>query len=71
MALDVFYVSSSFHPVSSCTLRFAEALEVDDLPGTQELDGIVDVRIIGQAQNVVVGQARLLFCCNHIRTTCD
>ena len=34
---------------------------MDDLPGTQELDGIVDVRIIGQAQNVVVGQARLLF----------
>ena len=34
---------------------------MDDLPGTQELDGIIDVRIIGQAQNVVVGQARLLF----------
>lgn len=48
-------------PVFGQAQTFAEALEVDDLPGTQELDGIIDVRIIGQAQNVVVGQARLLF----------
>ena len=39
-------------PVFGQAQTFAEALEVDDLPGTQELDGIVDVRIIGQAQNL-------------------
>lgn len=63
MVLDVFYVSSSFHLVPSCTLRFAEALEVHDLTRTQELDDIADVRIIGKAENVVVGHARLLLCC--------
>ena len=48
---------------------FAETLVVDDLPFPQELDDIADVRIIGKAENVVVGHARLLLCCNHIRTT--
>ena len=60
MALDVFYVSSSFHPVSSCTLRFTEALEVHDLARPQELDDVVDVGIVGKAQDVIVGHARLL-----------
>lgn len=69
MVLDVFYVSSSFHSVSSCTLCFAEALEVHDLTRTQELDDIADVRIIGKAENVVVGHARLLLCCDDIKTT--
>ena len=63
MVLDVFYVSSSFHSVSSCTLCFAETLEVHDLTRTQELDDIADVRIIGKAENIVVGHARLLLCC--------
>ena len=62
MALDVFYVSSSFHPVSSCTLRFTEALEVHDLARPQELDDVVDVGIVGKAQDVIVGHARLLLC---------
>ena len=69
MALDVFYVSSSFHPVSSCTLCFAEALEVHDLARTQELDDVVDVGIVGKAQDVIVGHARLLLCCAFVRTT--
>ena len=58
--MDVFYVSSSFHLVPSCTLRFAEALEVHDLARTQELDDVVDVGIVGKAQDVIVGHARLL-----------
>lgn len=33
---------------------FAEALEVNDLPFPQELDGVVDIGVIGQTQNVVV-----------------
>ena len=43
---------------------FAEALEVDDLPFPQEFDHIVDIRIIGQPQNVIVSYAGFLFCCN-------
>lgn len=69
--MDVFYVSNSFHSVSSCTLRFAEALEMHDLPGPQELDDVVDVRVVGQAQDVVIGDPGLLLCGNHIRTTFD
>ena len=67
--MDVFYVSSSFHLVPSCTLRFSEALEVHDLPGPEELDGVADVRIVGKAENVVVGNAGLLLCCAFVRTT--
>lgn len=50
---------------------FAEALEMDDLPGAQELDGVVYIRVIAETKDVVIGQAGLLLCCNHIRTTCD
>lgn len=35
---------------------FTEALVVDDLPGSEELDGVTDIRILDQAQNVVVGE---------------
>ena len=47
----------------------AEALEVDHFPGPQEADGIIDIRVIGQAENVVVGNARLLLCRDLVRTT--
>jgi len=40
---------------------FTEALVVDDLPGSEELDGFTDIRILDQAQNVVVGGAGFLF----------
>ena len=42
---------------------FAETLEVNDLPFTQEFDHIVNLRIIGQPQDVVIGDPGLLFCC--------
>ena len=58
--MDVFYVSSSFHLVPSCTLRFAEALEVDDFPSPEELDDVVDIRVVGKTQDVVVGDPCLL-----------
>ena len=41
---------------------FPEALEVDDLALTKEADGITDVGVIAEAQDVVVGGAGLLLC---------
>ena len=40
-----------------------------DLPLPQKADDIVYVRIVGKAQNVVIGEAGLLFCCDGARTT--
>ena len=48
-----------------------EALVMDNLPLPQELDWLDNIRIVYQAQNVVIGDPRLLLCCNHIRTTID
>ena len=48
------------HTVLGKAQAFAEALEVDDFAGAQELDGIVDVRVVGQAQDVVIRHACLL-----------
>ena len=48
---------------------FAEALEMDDFPGTQEFNDVVDVRIVRKPQNIVVGDAGLLLCCDRVRTT--
>ena len=47
----------------------AEALEVHDLARTQELDDVVDVGIVGKAQDVIVGHARLLLWGDFVRTT--
>ena len=57
------------HPFFGKAETFAEALEVDDFTGPQELDHIVDIRVIRQTQDVVVGDTGFLLCCNHIRTT--
>ena len=48
--------------------RIAEALVVNDLALAQELDGIADVGVVDHTKDVVVGHARLLLWCNHIRT---
>ena len=45
---------------------FAEALIVDDLAFAQELDGLADIGIIDQPQDVVISSARLLFCCTSV-----
>jgi hypothetical protein len=50
--------------------RFAEPLEVDDFAFAQELDDVVHVRVVAEAENIVVGHAGLLLCCNGKRTTC-
>lgn len=51
--------------------RFAEALEVDHFTLAQEFDRFAYIRVIDEAQNIVVGRPGLLLCCNHIRTTFD
>ena len=48
------------------TQAFAETLVVDDLALTQELDGLADIGIIDQTQDVVISSARLLFCCTFV-----
>ena len=40
--------------------RFAETLEMDDFPFPQELDHIIYIRIIGQAEDIVIGDSGLL-----------
>lgn len=59
------------HLLLSQPQPFAKALEMHDFPRPQELDDVVDVRIVGQTQDVVIGDPGLLLCCNHIRTTFD
>ena len=41
---------------------FSKSLEMDDLPFPQEPDDVIDVGIVTDAQDVVIGDARLLFC---------
>lgn len=48
---------------------FAEALEVYNFSFTQEADCIVDVRIVGQTENIVIGKAGFLLWYNHPRAT--
>lgn len=47
----------------------AEPLEMDNLPGPKEFNGVADVRVVGEAENVVVGNAGLLLWCDLVRTT--
>ena len=48
---------------------FSKALEVNDFPLPQELQHVVDVWIIADMQQVVVGGAGLLFWGDFVRTT--
>ena len=63
--VDVFGV----HFLLAQAQAFAEALEVNDLPLPQKADDVVHVRVVGQAEDVVIGQAGLLLCCAFVRTT--
>ena len=45
-----------------------EALEMDDLPFTQKTDGRDHVRVVHQTQNIVIGGAGFLLCCDAVRT---
>lgn len=48
---------------------FAKSLEMHDLPLPQETDDVVHVGVVGQAEDVVIGQAGFLFWCDGKRTT--
>lgn len=47
----------------------AKALIMDDLPLPQELDWLDNIRIVYHAQNVVIGDPRLLLWGDFVRTT--
>lgn len=49
----------------------AEPLEVDYLPLAQELDNVVYVRVIAEAQDVIVGDAGFLLCRQILRQISD
>ena len=57
------------HPLLTQAQALAETLEVYDLPLPQEADHVVHIRVIRQAEDIVVGHAGLLFCCAFVRTT--
>lgn len=63
--VDVFRV----HLFLAKPQTLAKPLEVHDLPLPKEADNVVDVRIVGKAQNVVISEAGFLFCCDGVRTT--
>ena len=46
-----------------------ESLEVNNFPFTQKADHIVDIRIVGQAEDIVIGKAGFLFCRVFVNTT--
>lgn len=62
--VDVFRV----HLFLAKPQALAKPLEVHDLPLPQEADDVVDVRIVGKTQNVVIGEAGFLFCRDGVRT---
>ena len=57
--------------IPSCTQCFTEALEMNDLPGSQEFDHIIDIGIVRQTQNVVIGNAGFLLSSQILREIGD
>ena len=56
-------------PVLETAQGFTEPLEMDDLPFPEEADGIAHIRLLYQAQDIIVGGAGFLLCCNLVNTT--
>ncbi len=48
---------------------FAETLKVNYLAHTQELDGFTYIRLLNQAQDIVISCAGFLLCCDFVRIT--
>ena len=63
--VDILFVQFVFGQAQS----LAEALEVDDLPLPQEADHVVHIRVITETQDIVIGEAGFLLCCNGVRAT--
>ena len=57
--IDIFLIQFFFGKAQA----FAETLEVDNLASTQEFDDIVYIGVIGKTQDVVIGDAGFLLCC--------
>ena len=57
------------HFLLAQTQAFTKALEVDDLTLTQKSDYVVDIGVVTQTKNVVVGLAGFLLCCDGVRKT--
>lgn len=47
--------------------NLTKALEVDNLPFAQEADGIGNIRIFHHAENIFIGAAGFLFCCQILK----
>ncbi len=58
----LFFVSAVRDLLLIVVEKLAKTLEVDNLALPEELDNLVDVGIVAQAKNVVVGCASLLLC---------
>ena len=58
--IDVFLVKTLAQQFNC----FSKTLEMDDLAFPQEADGIVHIRVVGNAEDIVIRHARLLLCCN-------
>ena len=52
-------------------VRIAKALEMYDLTLAQKADRIENIRVIDQTQDIVVGHAGLLFCCQILHQIAD
>ena len=65
--IDVFRV----HLLLAHPQALTEALEVHDLPLPQEADHVVDIRVIAQAQDIVICEPRLLLRGQILRQVCD
>lgn len=48
---------------------FAETLEMHDFAFPQETDWVADFRVFDKAQDIVIGSAGFLFCCDLVKTT--
>lgn len=49
--------------------RFTEALEVNNFTLPKEANDIVDIWVIGQAENIIIGDTGFLLCGDLARTT--
>ena len=63
--IEIFRIQMLAH----LTERLAKALEMHDLALAQEFERVAHIRIVDQAEQVIIRRARLLLCCNCIRTT--
>lgn len=67
--IDVSIHISFFYVACITTLCFAETLIMHNLPLPEELDRIADFRVFYKTQDVVIGCAGFLLCCDHVKTT--